>query len=326
MNNFHPGSFRSRPTPRFQPTTPNQSGDAIPENSEDSSPRDKPESRSPVVGAGPTSLLPDLSRYTHTVAEASHLMQEQGCKFFSERKVQRLCDQEKFDCYRLQTTENGQPVTKWIINGASLLAYIEKHERKGVAKVSGLASSNQNGEVKAVSETEQDVANIPNDTVPLKDDLATPEQNGDAKVADEVSENVATKPDDIPSPKSESGDAKGFTFDQSEAVKILIENAELRVRIEGRDDIISELRKDKEDYQALFQNEREYNIKLQERTKQLEQDLKEVSIKAWDSMVMMNAKGYRIPERGEKPGSEQPPLRWSSEEDNPQGDSLSFSV
>ncbi len=55
-------------------------------------------------------------------------MQEAGCKYHSERKVQRLCADGKVDCYRLQTTRSGQPVTEWLVNGTALLEHVRKFE------------------------------------------------------------------------------------------------------------------------------------------------------------------------------------------------------
>lgn len=255
--------FRRRLPPRFGIATPDYSGDANSENGVILKSDD-------ISQPAPTSLLPDLSGYTHTVREASRLMQEAGCRYHSERKVQRLCADGKVDCYRLQTTRSGQPVTEWLVNGTALLEYVRKFEQTrddsqvvapprvppsdpGVANDLDLETRKSSSQ-SAVSDE-------------LSDDVASPPVTGVAIDEDNFSEKLETKLN-VNVPPSADGDANGGReISPSSDVLILIEKAELRAQLEAQKEVIDELRDDKRHYRQLLTDERVFNRELQKEVK-----------------------------------------------------------
>ena len=255
--------FRRRFPPQFGVATPDYSGAANSENGVIHASDDTSHSAA-------TSLLPDLSGYTHTVPEASRLMQEAGCKYHSERKVQRLCADGKVDCYRLQTTRSGQPVTEWLVNGTALLEHVRKFEqmRDDSEDVAALpASPSDSGDASELlseprnSSTEADV------TDEDADDMASPPVTGVAIEEDNFSEKSEPKPD-VTVPPFVSGVANGSReISQSPDVLILIEKAELRAQVEAQKEVIDELREDKRHYRQLLTDERVFNRELQKEVK-----------------------------------------------------------
>ena len=78
----------------------------------------------PVDETIDTGILPDLSQYDLTVSEALDVFSREGRKRPADRTLQRYCQDGRFDCFKLKTTRNGNPVHEWIINGASLLEFV----------------------------------------------------------------------------------------------------------------------------------------------------------------------------------------------------------
>jgi len=91
-----------------------------------------------------TSLPANSSKYSFTIGEASSLMHAERCKFASNRKVQRMCRNGVIDCYKLQTTRDGQPVSEWLVNDTSLRKHIEENEIKWDESVAVLPTVNGN--------------------------------------------------------------------------------------------------------------------------------------------------------------------------------------
>lgn len=226
--------FTSRRTPVFgqpQPATPNYGGDAGTPESDD------------YAGDALATPKPDLSAYTLTVPEASEYMKAKGCKFHSIRKIQTLCKESSLDCNLLRTTRKGQPVSEWIVSGKALDKRIEaepKIETPDAAPTQDLfGDANPHPLAEETQETQGDAVS----------DLATPDEVGDANQELEVSESVEN-----------TGDAtvtQDVAHVASSEVQNLIEKAELRAKLEAKEELVTELRSqvaehksDKEFYKA----------------------------------------------------------------------------
>ncbi len=286
------GMFRSRLPPQFGAATPIRDGDARPKDVVISAPDDT--SRGSVSQPAATSLLPDLSGYTHTVPEASRLMEEQGCRYHSERKVQRLCANEKIDCYRLQTTRSGQPVTEWLVNGTTLLEHIKKCEQMRDDSQDVAAPHLPpvvDGDANASDSVPRKGSVEPDDKPDAQRILATPDYSGDATDEAEVDEKPESKPD-VTAPPSAVGDAIGEgEIRQSPEVLILIEKAELCAQYEAQGELILELREDKKYLREALAAHQSNEIMLQ-------RDLKELAIKASNNSALFLETMQNITLRG----------------------------
>lgn len=289
---YNQDQYGGRPTPQFGVATPIQAGDVKHENVDVSSTLDSAPGVRPQNAA--TSLLPDLSGYTHTVPEASHLMREQGCKYHSERKVQRLCANGKVDCYRLQTTRSGQPVTEWLVNGNALLEHIKKYEQmrddsQGVA--APVASPIVDGDANAPDSVPRNGLVEPDDKPDAQGILATPDYSGDATDEAEIDGKPESEPDVIATPPN-TGDAIGDgTISQSPEVLILIEKAELRAQYQAQSELVVELREDKKYLREALAAHQSNEIMLQ-------RDLKELAIKASENSALFLETMQNITLRG----------------------------
>lgn len=267
--------FGRRRSPQFGVATPDYSGDAKSEDDVIPTPGD-------TLRPAATSLLPDLSGYTHTVPEASRLMQEAGCKYHSERKVQRLCAGGKVDCYRLQTTRSGQPVTEWLVNGTALLEHVRTYEQmrddsqdvatpQAAPSVSGVAG--------ALASDPRTRSTERNNEIVARGIMATPNYTGVATDEAEFAEKPASKAD-LTAPPSHVGDAIGEgEIRQTPEVLILIEKAELRAQYEAQSELIVELREDKKYLREAVAAHQSNEIMLQ-------RDLKELAIKASNNSAL----------------------------------------
>lgn len=230
-------------------------------------------------------------------------MRAQGCKYHSERKVQRLCANEKIDCYRLQTTRSGQPVTEWLVNGTSLLEYIKKYEQ--MRDDSQDVATPQlppivDGDASTLSSVPRKGSAEPNDTPEVQATLATPDYCGGAIETAEIDEKPKSKPD-VTAPPSTVGAAIGEgEIRQTPEVLILIEKAELRAQCEAQSELIVELREDKKYLREALAAHQSNEIVLQ-------RDLKELAIKASNNSALFLETMQNITLKGVLTKSEKPP-------------------
>ncbi len=196
----------------------------------------------------------NLSSYSLTIGEASSLMNSERCKFASNRKVQRMCKEGRIDCWKLSTTRNGQPVSEWLVNEASLRNYIDKHEIKwdGDEAKSSPATHLDNGNANTAPNGFGNASLNPvDDSKPVftPDALAMPNQNGNASgVTDGDARNrkhQANAGDDMAMP-IEDGDAIDKEIGETRSLaSMLIENARLTAELEGKRQLEIEMRDEK---------------------------------------------------------------------------------
>ena len=171
--------------PSFVPNAVN--GDAAPSSEATDDGQSLPAAIAPPSSAGTASpteqmasaaFLPDLSPYDLTVGEALDVFSRERRKRPADRTLQRYCQDGRFDCYKLKTTRNGNPVHEWIINSASLLKFI--HSKPIEESPSGLAAPISNGDANETGEFENAKANdaaavtMPDQTGDAEPDLAVP--------------------------------------------------------------------------------------------------------------------------------------------------------
>lgn len=281
---------KKNPTPIASVETKNDWVDKAPQSEK------KDSVLEPTIPPAPE-LLPDLKPYTHTIEQASVLMKEHHCKYHSERKVQRLCQDGKIDCYRLKTSRNGTAVTEWLVNGSSLSRHIKKYEKKNAADETTLppvATPTETGDAKTKSGDANSSKSEANST-DAKIEVATPKQSRDAKNSkgienstdaisslatlkqigdaklEEVDEVVESRVGDS-TPTTDEPTAPGAErrFVQSREVATLIENAELLAKLQLKDEIITDLRADKDALKEQVEDHRANE-------KRLQQDLKEMA-------------------------------------------------
>ncbi len=184
-----------------------------------------------------------MSKYSLTIGEASSLMHAERCRFASNRKVQRMCRSGVIDCYKLQTTRNGQPVSEWLVNDTSLQKHIEEYEIKYDEYVADLPTVNGNASLTPTDDgnaTTQPQDSKSARTTPYA--LAAPHGAGDAIGAAENSEIPEDNRAVLATPK-ENGTAIGET---RSLASVLIENATLTAEIEGARQLVAEVRDDRE--------------------------------------------------------------------------------
>jgi len=177
----------------------------------------------------PLSHLPNPSRYTLTVGEASDVMQLERCKFASVRKVQRLCREGFVDCHKLTTTRNGQPVTEWLVNETSLRKRIEEHEPRIDDGVATVAPDQFGG------------ANFEGSSEFMLQVLALPVQSGAAKSEAEEDETLEDQREDMTTPEP-TGVA---SLDEPSKASLMIDNARLTAELEGAKLLVAEILDDK---------------------------------------------------------------------------------
>ncbi len=177
----------------------------------------------------PTPLLPDPTRYTLTIGEASRVMQSECCKFSSHRKVQRLCRDGHIDCTKLTTSRNGQPVIEWLVNEISLRYRIAKHEPK-FDDGDAIVATHPAGDAM----TEENPANTPIA-------MATQERTGNAISLHKDAETSKMIGNDETTPEE---DGVASSEEPSKAM-LMIENAKLLAELEGKSALINEILDDK---------------------------------------------------------------------------------
>lgn len=170
-------------------------------------------------------------------------MHAERCKYTSNRKVQRMCRDGVIDCYKLQTTRNGQPVSEWLVNDTSLRKHIEENEIKWdgdhvtLPPTCGTASlvPFDNGDATVQSRKHKSAAEMPNA-------VSKTSQTGDASGganAEQGRENVG----DAMAPPRDNGNAIGET---RSLASVLVENAKLTAELEGARQLVAEVRDDRE--------------------------------------------------------------------------------
>ena len=215
-------------------------------------------------------LLPDLSKFDLTVSEAIKLFAKhnRGCP--SDRTLQRYCQNERFECYKLKTTRSGTPVHEWIINSTSLLAFIQTKPEKAAGEV--LASPEPGGGAKSAIDAED-----------TPDVMATPETGGDANQKLVLPGSPEKIPDDMATPE-ETGDA---SLGDRNRVALLIENAELTARLDERNGLIGELRDDKQFLRDQVVHERKNDTQLADMHRETLEALKAVAVAGRHTKIEM---------------------------------------
>ena len=205
-------------------------------------------------------LANDLDAYTLTIGEASSLMIRERCKFASNRKVQRMCRDGTIDCHKLQTTRNGQPVSEWLVNEASLLRHIEEREIKwnDGEENSPAASGTATREVgnaslpPSVSGNANQFAESKYNPANTGDAVAMPDETGDAGGVTRSAKSVASAGNAMASPDAiggaiETADEVDWEVGEKRSLaSVLIENAKLTAQLEGAHNLIAEVRDDRE--------------------------------------------------------------------------------
>jgi hypothetical protein len=200
----------------------------------------------------------DLSNYSLTIGEASFLMDQERCKFASNRKVQRMCKEGRIDCWKLSTTRNGQPVSEWLVNETSLRKHIEKNEIKwdGDHDYSPADRSMNFGNASAVPDgfgNARQKRFEPNEPVVKPDAMAVPDRNGNASDdrngGGKLVKTQANSGDAMAMPDTD-GDAKGKSAREQigetrSLASLLIENARLTAELEGKRELETEMRDEK---------------------------------------------------------------------------------
>ncbi|WIY23872.1 hypothetical protein [Parasedimentitalea psychrophila] len=237
MNSIH--FSQQVPVPTFGRTTPDDAAKPLVDAEEYGStepavtaPPSAPDTASISPERAYTPLLPDLSKYDLTVGEALEVFPAEHRKRPSVRSLQRYCQEGQFDCFKLKTTRNGNPVHEWFINGTSLRKFIQtKPEEPAVAPEAtpfGIGDADSIGETTISSE---DVAIA----------IAPPE------AVDDATDNpgLPRSPDAQPNVMATPGIADDAREAQTSRVELMVENAKLTARLESQEDLIGDLREDK---------------------------------------------------------------------------------
>lgn len=253
--------------PSFKPAT---SGDAsATENGSAepnvSAPPPSPDSASEAIEPAYAPLLPDLSQYDLTVGEAQALFQEEHRKLPSIRTLQRYCQEGRFDCYKLKTTRNGNPVHEWIINSTSLRRFIQTKPNDDTPAV--MAAPEPRGDATDGGETQSNdqqsaiATTTPERADDASDELALPRSS-------QTNPNAMTTPD-------ESGDATGGDMSRAE---LLIENARLTAQLDAQRELVDELRDDKQFMREEITQHRQNDRILADMHRETLQTLKAVAV------------------------------------------------
>ena len=221
-----------------------------------------------------TPLLPDLSKYDLTVGEALDVFVAQNRKVPSIRSLQRYCQDGRFDCYKLKTTRNGNPVHEWIINSTSLLSFIQTKPEDTASEP--VASPEQIGDVETSTEPPTAIE-IPSSVT------ASPERSVDAKPNFELPRTSDTQPDDKTTPE-QSDDASGATTSR---VALMVENAKLTARLDSQDDLIGELREDKKFMREQIVHQRGNDTLMADMHRETLHTLKAVSVAGRHTKIEM---------------------------------------
>jgi len=219
-------------------------------------------------------LLPDLSKYDLTVNEALEVFLALSRKQPSIRSLQRYCQEGRFDCYKLKTTRNGNPVHEWIINSTSLRAFVQTKPEE-TTRVP-LATPVENGDAEPVSEPATSVDETSNVT-------ATPARSDDATDDPVLPRTQEAKPNVMATPVA-SDDASG---ERQSQVELMVENAKLTAQLDSQVDLIGELREDKKFMREQIVHQRGNDTLMADMHRETLQTLKAVSVAGRHTKIEM---------------------------------------
>ncbi len=279
MNSIH--HSRQVPVPSFGKAAPDGAAKPLVDIEKDGStepdvtaPPVEPPTASILPERAYTPLLPDLSKYDLTVGEALEVFPTEHRKRPSIRSLQRYCQEGHFDCFKLKTTRNGNPVHEWIINGTSLRNFVrtkpEEPADTPVATPTGI------GDAVSVSETSisgEDVAYA----------IAPPEAVDDAT----INPGLPRTPDAQPNVMATPVIADDASEAQRSRVELMIENAKLTARLESQEDLIGELREDKTFMREQIIHQRGNDTLMSDMHRETLQTLKAVSVAGRHTKIEM---------------------------------------
>jgi len=279
MNSDH--FSRQVPVPSFQQATP--SDDATPNtNARAYGSTERGVTASPVqpdtASATPipayTPLLPDLSKYDLTVGEALDVFGVENRKQPSIRTLQRYCQEGRFDCFKLKTTRNGNPVHEWIINGTSLRKFIQTKPEE--TATTPMETPVETGGATLATEIEK----------PVEADL---DVTASPKTVDDATNRLGLPRSSDPQPNAmatsvATDDAKA---EQASKVELLVENAKLTARLESQEDLIGELREDKKFMREQITHQRGNDTLMADMHRETLHTLKAVSVAGRHTRIEM---------------------------------------
>lgn len=229
---------------------------------------------SPFAEGNSAGFLPDLSKYDLTVGEALDVFSRERRKRPSDRTLQRYCQDGRFDCYKLKTTRNGNPVHEWIISSTSLLEFILT--KPVVEFPASVAAPNANGGA-------NEGANSQNAEAHVADVVTTPDQVGDAEPDLVLPRSADVEPAASATPR-EIDDANLGTVSR---VELLIENAKMTARLDSQNDLIGELREDKKFMREQITHSRQNDTLMSDMHRETLQTLKAVSVAGRHTKIEM---------------------------------------
>ena len=224
--------------------------------------------------ASSTSLLPDLSAYDLTIGEALGLFTQERRKRPSDRTLQRYCQDGRFDCYKLKTTRNGNPVHEWIINSASLFEFI--HSKPIENFPAPMAAPIIDGDA-------NESVNSDNTEAQSAGAVTTPDQVGDAEPDLAWPRSAEIEPAATATP-SENGNANLGTVSR---VELLVENAKMTARLDSQNELIGELREDKKFMREQITHNRQNDTLMSDMHRETLQTLKAVSVAGRHTKIEM---------------------------------------
>jgi hypothetical protein len=272
---------RQVPVPSFKPTplvdaaTPNDSttGNGSTEPSVIAPPVQSDTAIAPPVRAY-TPLLPDLSMYDLTVGEALDVFLDERRKRPSIRSLQRYCQEGRFDCFKLKTTRNGNPVHEWIIDSTSLRAFIQTKPEE--TATGAPATPDENGDVTPAPKSMTSVDNVAIATAP-------PERVDDAKEDLVHPRTPEGRPDVMATPVA----ADDASPEKRSLVELMIENAGLTARLDSQEDLIGELREDKKFMREQIVHQRGNDTLMADMHRETLHTLKAVSVAGRHTKIEM---------------------------------------
>ncbi len=279
MNSIH--FSRQVPVPAFGQATPDDAVKPLVDTEENGSTEPAvtaPPSAADTASIPPehayTPLLPDLSKYDLTVGEALEVFPTEHRKRPSIRSLQRYCQEGQFDCFKLKTTRNGNPVHEWIINGTSLRKFIQTKPEEPV--VVPAATPTRIGDAVCEIETALSGEHVANA-------IALPE------TVDDATDNpgLPRSPDAQPNVMATPVNANDANEAQTSRVELMVENAKLTARLESQEDLIGELREDKTFMREQIIHQRGNDTLMSDMHRETLQTLKAVSVAGRHTKIEM---------------------------------------
>jgi len=154
-----------------------------------------------------------------------------------------MCQNGLIDCYKLQTTRNGQPIFEWLVNEASLRHHIEENEIRWDRDVDVPPSANGNANAaQSFVGNANRKSNCAENSMDTPDAMAAPTAAGDASDTTNAPETYEGIGDALATP-NENGNAIG---ERRTLASVLIENAKLTAELDGARQLVFEVRDDRE--------------------------------------------------------------------------------